>query len=178
VTLSTKRSAKGELVFTSFLFAVGAVVIWDAGQLPQSGIADFVGSATFPSIIGWLIIALSVLQLVSVLRGNLGQPEEVEGTKLETKIYPKPFLIMLAGLLFFAIGVPIVGFPLAATVLFTLVVYALNTKKTKWFVVVPIAAATALVTYFGFTLGLQIDLPLWIDFNNFGTTEVIVEEDW
>jgi hypothetical protein len=62
--------------------------------------------------------------------------------------------------------------------LFTSVVYALKPGETKWFVVVPIAAATALVTYFGFTAGLQIDLPLWLDFDNFGTTEVIVEEDW
>ncbi len=84
---------------------------------------------------------------------------------------------MLGGLLFFAVSVSIIGFPIAATVLFTSVVYALKPGKTKWFVAVPIAAATALVTYFGFTLGLQIDLPLWLDLN-FGTTEVIVEEDW
>ena len=178
MTSSNKRSAKGELVFTSFLFAVGVVVLWDASQLPQSRIADFVGSSTFPSIVGWVLMALAVMQLISVARGNVGQPDEVEGARIETKIYLKPFLIMLGGLLFFAVSVSIVGFPIAATVLFTSVVYALKPGETKWFVVVPIAAATALVTYFGFTAGLQIDLPLWLDFNNFGTTEVIVEEDW
>ena len=177
MTRSNKRSAKGELVFTSFLFAVGVIVLWDATQLPELGIADFVGSGTFPSIIGWVLVALSGIQLVSVFRGDLGQPEEVEGARLETKIHLKPFLLMLGGLLFFAIGVPLIGFPIAATVLFTLVVYALNPGKTKWFVAVPIAAATALAVYFGFTLGLQIDLPLWLDLN-FGPTEVIVEEDW
>lgn len=177
MTRSNKRSAKGELVFTSFLFVAGVVVLWDATQLPELAIADFVGSGTFPSIIGWVLVVLSVLQLISVFRGNLGQPEEVEGARLETKIHLKPFLLMLSGLLFFAIGVPLIGFPIAATVLFTLVVYALNPGKTKWFVVVPIAAATALLVYFGFTLGLQIDLPLGFD-TNFGTSEVIVEEDW
>ena len=177
MTLSTKRSAKGELVFTSFLFVVGVVVVWDASQLPESGIADFVGSAVFPSIIGWVTIVLSITQLISVLRGDLGQPEEVEGGKLGTKIHLKPFLLILAGLLFFALGISLIGFPIAATVLFTLVVYALSPKTPKWFVVVPIAAATALVTYFGFTLGLQIDLPIGFD-TNFGTSEVIVEEDW
>lgn len=177
MTPSTKRSAKGELVFTSFLFAVGVVVLWDASQLPELGIADFVGSSTFPSIVGWVLVALAGIQLVSVLRGNLGQPEEVEGARIETKVFWKPFLLMLGGLLLFALGVPYIGFPIAATILFTVVVYALKPGKAKWFVVVPIAAATALVTYFGFTLGLQIELPFGFDFN-FGPTEVIVEEDW
>jgi hypothetical protein len=58
-----------------------------------------------------------------------------------------------------------------------LVVYALSTGKTKWFIIIPIAAATAAAVYLGFTLGLQINLPLGFDFN-FGTSEVIVEEDW
>ena len=177
MTLSNKRSAKGELVFTSFLFVVGVVVLWDASQLPELTFADFVGSGTFPSIIGWVLVGLSLLQLISVARGNLGQPEEVDGARLESKVHWKPFLLMLSGLLFFAFGISIVGFPIAATVLFTMVVYALNTGKTKWFIAVPIAAATAAVVYLGFTFGLQIDLPLFIDFS-VGTSEVIVEEDW
>jgi putative tricarboxylic transport membrane protein len=177
VTRSTKRSAKGELVFTSFLFVAGVVVLWDASQLPELALADFVSSAAFPSIVGCILVGLSGIQLVSVLRGNLGQPEEVEGARIETKIYLKPFLLMLGGLLFFALTTSIIGFPIAATVLFTTVVYALKPGETKWFVVVPIAAATALVTFFGFTLGLQIELPFGFDFN-FGTSEVIVEEDW
>jgi len=177
VTRSNKRSAKGELVFTSFLFVVGVVVLWDASQLPELGIADFVGSSTFPSIVGWILVALAGIQLVSVVRGNLGQPEEVEGARIETRIYLKPFLLMLGGLFFFALTVSLIGFPIAATVLFTMVVYALKPGETKWFVVVPIAAATAVVTYFGFTFGLQIDLPAGFN-TNFGTSEVIVEEDW
>lgn len=177
MSLSNKRSAKGELVFTSFLFVAGVVVIWDASQLPELNFAAFVGSGTFPSIIGWILVALSGFQLLSVARGNLGEPEEVEGALVASKIHLKPFLLMLFGLLFFAFGTAIVGFLIAATVLFTAVVYALKPGKTKWFIAVPIAAATAALVYSGFTLGLQIDLPWGFDFN-FGTSEVIVEEDW
>lgn len=175
--LATKRSAKGELVFTSFLFLAGVVVLWDSSQLPELASADFVGTRTFPSIIGWLLVILSALQLISVSRGNLGEPEGVEGGQVESKLRLKPFLLMMAGLLVFAFGLPIIGFPISATILFTLVVYALNPVKTKWFVAVPIAAATAALVYFGFTIGLQIDLPWGFDFN-FGTAEVVVEEDW
>lgn len=175
--LDKKRSAKGELVFTSFLFLAGVVVLWDASQLPELATADFVGTRTFPSIIGWFLVILSTLQLISVARGNLGEPEEVEGGQVETKLRLKPFFLMIAGLLIFAFGLPVIGFPIAATILFTLVVYALNPVKTKWFIAVPIAAAIAAVVYFGFTIGLQIDLPWGFNFD-FGTAEVVVEEEW
>lgn len=175
--MSKKRSAKGELVFTSFLFLAGLVVLWDANQLPELAFADFVGTRTFPSIIGWLLVVLSAIQLFSVIRGNLGEPEGVEGGQLANKLRLKPFLLMISGLLVFAFGLPFIGFPIAATILFTLVVYALNPAKTKWFVALPIAAATAAAIYFGFTLGLQIDLPWGFNFD-FGTSEVVVEEEW
>ena len=175
--LDKKHSAKGELVFTSFLFLAGVVVLWDASQLPELASADFVGNRTFPSIVGWMLVVLSILQLISVARGNLGEPEGVEGGQVDSKLRLKPFFLMIAGLLFFVFGLPIIGFPIAATVLFTLVVFALNPVKTKWFIAVPIAAATAAVVYFGFTLGLQIDLPWGFNFD-FGPAEVVVEEDW
>ena len=175
--LEKKRSAKGELVFTSFLFLAGVIVLWDASQLPELATADFVGTRTFPSLVGWLLVILSTLQLISVLRGNLGEPEGVEGGQIESKLRLKPFFLMIAGLLIFVFGLPIIGFPIAATILFTSVVYALNPLKTKWFIAVPIAATIAAVVYFGFTLGLQIDLPWGFNFE-FGTAEVVVEEDW
>ena len=175
--MSKTRSAKGELVFTSFLFLAGIVVLWDASQLPELAFADFVGTRTFPSIIGWLLVVLSALQLFSVLRGNLGEPEGVEGGQLDSKLRLKPFFLMMAGLLVFAFGLPIIGFLISATILFTLVVFALNPVKTKWFIAVPIAAATAAAVYFGFTLGLQIELPWGFNFD-FGSSEVVVEEEW
>ena len=175
--LAKKRSAKGELVFTSFLFVAGVVVLWDASQLPELQMADFVGSKTFPSIIGWVLVVLSIIQLIAVFRGDLGEPEDIEGGQADRKLRFKPFLLMIAGLIFFAFGVPIVGFIISATVLFTLVVFALNPKKTKWFIAIPIAAAVAVVVYLGFTLGLQLELPWGFDFN-FGSSEVVVEEEW
>ena len=173
----TKRSAKGELVFTSFLFVAGVVVLWDASQLPELQMADFVGSKTFPSIIGCVLVVLSIIQLIAVFRGDLGEPEDIEGGSADRALHFKPFLMMLGGLVFFAFGVPIVGFLVSATVLFTLVVFALNPKKTKWFIALPIAAAVAVVVYLGFTLGLQLELPWGFDFN-FGSSEVVIEEEW
>jgi putative tricarboxylic transport membrane protein len=177
VNLNQKRSAKGELVFTSFLFVVGVVVLIDASQLPASNTADVVASSTFPSIIGALLVLLSILQLISVARGNFGEPEEIEGGIADSRSHLKPFALVTAGLVLFAAGIKFVGFPIAATTLFTLVVYALTPGKTKWFIAIPIAAAFAVTIYIGFTLGLKINLPFGFDFN-FGSGEVVVEEEW
>lgn len=171
-----KRSAKGELVFTSFLFVAGTVTIWDATQLPKAQGADFVGSSTFPAIIGAILVALSLVQLISVSRGNLGEPEGIEGGEADSKRHVRPLIAMLAGMLVFAIGLPFIGFPISATILFSLVVSALNPKKTKWYIAVPVAALFAAVIYVGFTYGLQIKLPFGFDFNFSG--EVVVEEEW
>jgi putative tricarboxylic transport membrane protein len=177
VNLKNQRSAKGELVFTSFLFVVGVVVLIDASQLPVANTADVVASSTFPSIIGTILVALSIIQLISVARGNLGQPEEIEGGTADNRSNYKALLLVSAGLVLFAAGVKFVGFPIAATTLFTFVVYALNPTKTKWFIAIPIAAAFALAIYFSFTLGLRIDLPFGFDFN-FSSGDVTVEEEW
>lgn len=175
--LDQKRSAKGELVFTSFLFLAGIVVLWDASQLPELAIADFVGNRVYPTIVGTMLVILSITQLISVLRGNLGEPEEIEGGHADSKLHFRPFFLMLAGLLIFAAGLPFLGFLLSATILFSLVVYAINPNKTKWFIAIPIAAAVALIVYFGFTVGLNIDLPWGFNFD-FGSGEVVVEEEW
>jgi putative tricarboxylic transport membrane protein len=173
-----KRSAKGELVFTSFLFVAGIVVLWDASQLPELNMADFTGTRLFPSIIGSLLLFFSGIQLIQVLRGKTADPEGIEGGVSDSKPHWKPFLMILGALLFFALSVQIISFIPAATVLFTVVVYALDTKKTKWYVAIPIALVVSIITFFGFTEGLQVDLPAEVNFN-FNTSDVvIVEEDW
>jgi putative tricarboxylic transport membrane protein len=177
VSLEKKRSAKGELVFTSFLFVAGVVVLWDASQLPDAMGVDFVGTKTFPSIIGAILVALSLIQLISVARGNVGEPEGIEGGEADSKVHFKPLLLMLAGLLAFAIGLQYIGFLLSSTILFSLVTFALNRKKTKWYVIILIAAGFSVLLYVAFNYGLQIKLPLGFDFN-FGSSEVVVEEEW
>jgi putative tricarboxylic transport membrane protein len=139
--------------------------------------ADFVGSKTFPSIIGWVMVILSALQLISVARGNLGEPESIEGGESDAKIHWKPFALMVVGLLIFALGLPIIGFPLSSTLTFVLIVYALNPNKAKWYKVVLIAVAFSAVIYVGFVYALQIDLPLGFDFNQ-NSQEVVVDEEW
>jgi putative tricarboxylic transport membrane protein len=172
-----KKSAKGELVFTSFLFLAGIVVLWDASQIPQSIGANYVSNQAFPTIIGTLLLLLSGIQLVRVMLGDRGVAEEIEGGQIEGKLHLKKFFFVLGGLLFFAVTVKILGFIVSSTVMFTSIVYALNNKKSKWYVVLAIALVMSIVVYVGFNHGLQIKLPWGFNFDFSGDT-VIVEEDW
>ncbi len=172
-----KKSAKGELVFTSFLFLAGIVVLWDASQIPQSIGANYVSNQAFPSIIGWFLLGLSAIQLIRVIRGDRGEIEEIEGGHTDGKIHLKKFFLVLGGLVFFGLTVKILGFIVSATTLFTAVVYALNNKKSRWYVVLPIALAISVVIYLSFTYGLQIKLPFGFDFD-FSGDKVEVEEGW
>jgi putative tricarboxylic transport membrane protein len=172
-----KKSAKGELVFTSFLFLAGIVVLWDASQIPQSIGANYVSNQAFPTIIGTFLLLVSGIQLVRVMLGDRGVAEEIEGGQIEGKLHFLKFFFVLGGLLFFAATVKILGFIISSTVMFTSIVYALNNKKSKWYVVLAVALALSFVVYVGFNYGLQIKLPWGINLN-FGTDEVVVEEDW
>ena len=177
MTQEKKRIAKGELVFTSFLFLAGLIVLFDAGQIPEDVGANYVSNKAFPSIIGWLLLVLAGIQLIRVIMGDRAEAEEIEGGVADKKLHLKPFALVFGGLLFFAFFAKILGFIISATVLFTAVVYALNTKKSRWFKVIPIALGLSLLIYFGFTQGLQVNLPWGFDFS-FNTGEVIVEEEW
>lgn len=109
--------------------------------------------------------------------GDRGVAEEIEGGQIEGKLHFLKFFFVLGGLLFFAATVKILGFIISSTVMFTSIVYALNNKKSKWYVVLAVALALSFVVYVGFNYGLQIKLPWGINLN-FGTDEVVVEEDW
>ena len=72
---STKSAAKGELVFTSFLFVVAVVVLVDTMGMTKSNAVGFVGPEVFAYIVGGLLLALSGAQIIAVLRGERGTPE-------------------------------------------------------------------------------------------------------
>ena len=77
-SLATK-GAKGELVFTSFLFALSLIILWDTTQLSESALTGSVSPKAFAYGVGGLLFVLSSVQIVQVLRGKLGEPEEIDG---------------------------------------------------------------------------------------------------
>lgn len=100
---------------------------------------------------------LSGIQIVAVLRGQRGTPESVEGGEVANEAKWKPFGLVLAGLVQYAVLLEIVGFPIAGTILFFLVAKALG--AAKFLKTIVISLLTTLAVFFTFTQGLQLNLP-------------------
>ena len=64
-------AAKGELVFTSFLFLAGVVVLTDTALLPEPITESQVSPKFFGYLVGLLLTATPLFQIFQVLRGNL-----------------------------------------------------------------------------------------------------------
>jgi putative tricarboxylic transport membrane protein len=170
VSSKLSKSAKGELVFTSFLFLAGVIVIFNTAQLELPVSTEIVTAQVVPYAIGIILVVLSLLQFIGVLRGDLGQPEGIEGGEVDSKPHLGKFFLALGGLVQFAVLVNFIGFIASGTIMFFLVALALGAKK--WWKILIVSLVVVSAVYVGFTQGLQIDLPLGINFS----TETEVEE--
>lgn len=161
MTNSPKAVAKGELVFTSFLFVVAVVVLVDTAGIEQSNAVGFVGPEVFAFMVGGLLFVLSALQIIAVLRGERGTPEGVEGGVAVGEPKWKSFALLLLGLLLYASLLEILGFPIMGAVLFFLVATALGAKRRLRLALISIVVSGLI--FFSFNEGLQLQLPSGLD---------------
>lgn len=179
---STVKVAKGELVFTSFLLVISLIVLYDTFALNEQGLNVIVGPRAFALVVGFLLLGLTLLQLIQVLRGKKGQPEAIEGGELVSRPNWKSLFIVIGGIIFHIATIELIGFILATIPLFFAVSFALGERR--WIRTVVIAAVISVGTFFIFTQGLQLDLPVGFEFLEQEVPivlddngEIVVEED-
>ena len=180
---STKSAAKGELVFTSFLFVVAVVVLVDTMGMTKSNAVGFVGPEVFAYIVGGLLLVLSGAQIIAVLRGERGTPEGVEGGVAVSDPNWKAFGLLAAALVLYSLLMPILGFPIMGAVLYFMVAKAIGAKHNLR--TAGIAVFISLAIFFAFNEGLQLQLPSGLDtvenilnpVNENAPTEEIVDEN-
>ena len=158
---SNKSAAKGELVFTSFLFVVAVVVLVDTAGMTKSNAVGFVGPEVFAYIVGGLLFVLSGAQIIAVLRGERGTPEGVEGSVAVSDPNWKAFGILAAALVLYTLLMPILGFPIMGAVLYFMVAKAIGAKHNLRTAL--IAVLLSITIFFAFNEGLQLQLPSGLD---------------
>jgi putative tricarboxylic transport membrane protein len=158
---SSKTAAKGELVFTSFLFVVAVTVLVDTAGMTKSNAVGFIGPEVFAYMVGGLLLVLSGAQIIAVLRGERGTPEGVEGGVAVSDPNWKSFGILVLGVVLFALLMPIVGFPIMGAVLYFLVAKAIGAKHNIRTAI--IAVLLSLTVFFAFNEGLKLQLPSGLD---------------
>jgi putative tricarboxylic transport membrane protein len=158
----TKQVSKGELVFTGSLLGISLVVLWDAFTLTEVGLNVIVGPRAFAIAIGSTLLLLTSLQIVAVLRGAKGEPEEIEGGQLIEKSNWKSLLLVIAAFVFHILALETLGFIVATVPLFFMIAFALGERRVIRTLI--IAVAITVTTFFAFTVGLQLKLPLGFEF--------------
>jgi putative tricarboxylic transport membrane protein len=157
-SLSSRLKGRSELGVAALLGAAGALVLLDAARLvtPYSQ-SDPVGPKTLPIIVGALLLVSAVMLAVNVLRGGHGEAEAGEDVDLSHPADWKTVLPLAGAFIANILLIDWAGWVISGTVLFWGSVWALGSRHyvRDGF----ISLALALLTFYGFYLGLGIALP-------------------
>lgn len=154
----------GELVFAGLALALGVFVLVGASAIRAPGAGSTVGPRVFPYLVGGILIVSAAMVLVDIWRGRLGPQEESE----DVDGAASTDWITLAKLVAFVIAhlvlIPLIGWPLAAALLFGGVAWSLGARK--WWVALLVGLALGLTVQlvFGGLLGLSLPLGPFLAF--------------
>jgi putative tricarboxylic transport membrane protein len=157
-TLASRLKGRSELGVAALLGVVGALVLIDAARLvvPYSQ-SDPVGPKALPMIVGTLLLVCAVLLAVNVLRGGHGDAEAGEDVDLSHPSDWKTVLPLAVAFIANILLIDWAGWVISGTVLFWGSVWALGSRHYVRDGL--ISLALALLTFYGFYLGLGIALP-------------------
>jgi putative tricarboxylic transport membrane protein len=157
-SLISGLKGRAELGVVLLLGAAGVLVFLDANRLvtPYSQ-SDPVGPKTVPYIVAGLLVACAVLLAVNVIRGGQGEAEGGEDVDLTHPADWKTILPLAGAFILNILLIDWAGWVISGTVLFWGSVLALGSRHYVRDGI--ISLALALLTFYGFYLGLGIALP-------------------
>ena len=124
-------------------------------DVPQG--SSIVSPQTFPYMVAAFTSLVGLILILDVLRGRLGTPEGDEPGDPFVGANFKTMAIIAAAIALHVILLEIAGYVIAATVCFFGVSYGFGSRR--YLKDLGISLAFALVVYFSFTKGLNINLP-------------------
>lgn len=157
-SIATGLKGRAELGVALLLGAVGVLVFLDANGLvtPYSQ-SDPVGPKTVPFIVSGLLIICAILLAINVLRGGKGEAEGGEDVDLAHPADWKTVLPLAGAFILNILLIDWAGWVISGTLLFWGSVLALGSRRYLRDGL--ISVALALLTFYGFYLGLGIALP-------------------
>lgn len=157
--LRERWKGRSELGVSALLGAAGLLVVVDT--LAESGggtnDSDPLGPQLVPLVLGAALLLLAVLLTVDVLRGGRGEAEGGEDVDLTAPMDLRTVGMLAGVLIATAALIPVLGWPIAGTVLFFGATYALGSRTVARDLA--IAATVSLLTWVLFDVVLGVDLP-------------------
>ena len=124
-------------------------------EIPQG--SSIVSPQTFPYIVAAFTSFVGLLLILDVLRGNHGTPDGDEPGDPLIPVNYKTLLIVALAITLHVVLLETAGYIIAATVCFLGVAYGFGSRKILKDLFVSLAFAV--IVYFSFTKGLNINLP-------------------
>lgn len=149
--------SNGELALTVLLGVLGVYLVVDAASIAIPGSTNTVGPRFFPYLVGGLVIATAVALGVRVFRGDRGPADESEDVDPDAGTSWRAVGIVAAAFLVHALLINVIGWPLAVTLMFGTVAWALGARG----IVRPLLAGgiTSVVVWIVFVKALNVALP-------------------
>ncbi len=149
--IEKKGVALPELLIGLGMLACSAAVLWQTMAIPVSPLYSKVGPTVFPYITTAGLFVLSLLLIVTAVRGGW-QPDEEKETATDWKA----MAFVVAGLLANLFLIKPLGFTAASVVMFTLICYGFGSRHPIRDAL--IGLVLALAAYFGFAKALGVNI--------------------
>lgn len=154
----------GDFVVSIFFMVLSIAMIIMAQRLPKSKVMD-IGPDFMPTVIGVLILVLSVILLISTIRSFKAKAAELEGVEPEKYDYPRVIISFLL-VLVYAFVLKNVGFIICTLVYLPIQMFVLSPedKRSKKDIILylVIDVIFTIAVYFLFRYGFKILLPAGI----------------
>ena len=153
-----RLAGRSELGVALLLGVVGVVVLVDAAGIhaPYSQ-SDPVGPRTVPFVVAGLLLVCAAALAVNVLRGGHGEAEEGEDVDLTAPTEWRVVLPLVTAFVANVLLIDVLGWVISGALLFWGSSWALGSRHPVRDAV--ISLALSLATFYGFYLGLGIQLP-------------------
>ena len=160
------KHGKSELAFAGSLFLLGIFVAWDTSKMDIPQGSSIVSPQTFPYMVSAFTSLVGLVLILDVLRGNHGTPDGDEPGDPLIPVNYKTLMIVAAAIGLHVILLETAGYIIAATICFLGVAYGFGSRKILKDLLVSLAFAV--IVYFSFTKGLNINLPSGVFEGMFG----------
>ena len=150
-------TGKAELGLAGLLLALGVFLLVETQRIEVPVNANAVGPRFFPTVVGLVLVVVSLWLAVDVLRGGHGEMEAAEDVDVSRASDWRTLAVLSAVFLGHAALLEPLGFPIAAALLFFGGGAALGSRR--WARDAAIAVVLALLVFVVFARGLGVGLP-------------------
>lgn len=156
--LTERLRGRSELGLAALLGVVGVVVLVDAAGLRSlQTTADPVGPRAMPYAVGALLLVCAVVLAVQVLRGGHAEPDAGEDIDPASAFDWKTLVLLIGFFLLNAATINVLGWVISGAVMFWGSCWALGSRR--WLLNIVISLVLSVASFYGFYLGLGIQLP-------------------